>query len=84
MSPNFLWDNSKYILGVTKKDDKLSQKKQEKIAEHAVRCFETFKAYHLDQKESCNDEGYRALLLFLEKWRPENFENAKLYQKSAS
>ncbi|MCL4408105.1 MAG: type I-C CRISPR-associated protein Cas8c/Csd1 [Thermotogae bacterium] len=61
---NFLWDNSKYVLGIDK------EKSQD-----ALECFEIFKLYHAEMGKNCVDEGYKALLLFLEKWKPENIEN---------
>ncbi|MGC8684009.1 MAG: type I-C CRISPR-associated protein Cas8c/Csd1, partial [Athalassotoga sp.] len=70
LSSNFLWDNSKYVFGVDKKR-----------SERAIKCFNAFKLYHIEMGKNCTDEGYNALIAFLEKWRPENFENAKLDYK---
>ncbi len=61
--PNFLWDNSKYVLGVDREK-----------SERAIECFNAFKAYHEKFGADCTDEGYKALLLFLKKWKPEDVE----------
>jgi len=64
LSPNFLWDNSKYVLGVDKKG-----------SERAIECFNIFKSYHVEMGKNCSDEGYKALLSFLNNWKPEYLEN---------
>ena len=58
--PYFLWDNTKYILGVEK-----STKKDELIADTLDR-FEAFKSYHSELE--CDDLGFQAVLWFLNKW----------------
>lgn len=64
LSPNFLWDNSKYVLGIDKKG-----------SDRAIECFESFKNYHIEMGKNFQDEGYKSLLKFLEKWKPEDVEN---------
>ncbi len=62
VAPNFLWDKTAYVLGVTAGEGKrLAQ-------EH-----ETFIARHRDWLAGTNDEGLQALLRFLESWTPEQF-----------
>lgn len=61
---NFLWDNSKYVLGID------VEKTQD-----ALECFNVFKHYHSENGKNCTDEGYKALLSFLDKWKPEDVEN---------
>jgi len=60
VKPNFLWDKTSYVLGVTAGDGKrLAQ-------EHAA-----FVDRHLTALAGSNDVGLHALLLFLQHWRPE-------------
>lgn len=61
---NFLWDNTGYVLGV---DGKGKKEKTQKTAE-------VFRERHRAMLSSCDDVHARALLAFLDKWRPEHFE----------
>jgi CRISPR-associated protein Csd1 len=65
ISPNFLWGNTAYVLGVTARDDK---KKKRLADEHA-----SFVLYHLDVLKQANDTGLAALRRFLEAWTPAQF-----------
>ena len=65
--PYFLWDNTKYVFGFEK-----SSKKEELISYTKDR-FAAFKEYH--QSFDCKDNGYIALLKFLNNWKPENFQS---------
>lgn len=60
---NFLWDNTGYALGVSGRDspDKVRQK------------AEAFRSLHRDMLSSSNSVHARALLAFLERWQPEQF-----------
>ena len=58
--PYFLWDNTAYVFGVTKKE-----------GFDAVKRFEAFKAYHLRILSEAADPGLIAVTRFLERWRPE-------------
>jgi CRISPR-associated protein Csd1 len=62
IAPNFLWDKTAYVLGVTGGEGKRT------AAEH-----EAFIKLHRDALGGSNDEGLVALLRFLESWRPERF-----------
>jgi CRISPR-associated protein Csd1 len=62
ISPNFLWDKTAYVLGVTVTEGKRTAE------EHAA-----FIARHRDLLTGTNDEGLGALLKFIENWTPENF-----------
>jgi CRISPR-associated protein Csd1 len=62
IAPNFLWDKTAYVLGVTAGDGKRT------AAEHAA-----FVKRHRDRLADNNDEGLTAVLRFLEAWRPECF-----------
>ncbi len=63
IAPNFLWDKSAYVLGRTAGEGKRTAQ------EHAA-----FVATHLRRLADQIDEGLVALRLFLEKWRPEHFD----------
>lgn len=63
--PNFLWDKSAYVLGRTAGEGKRTAQ------EHAA-----FVATHLERLAGQADEGLVALRRFLEKWRPEDFDES--------
>ena len=60
--PNFLWDKTSYVLGVTAGETTRTTK------EHAA-----FVAWHSRALQSTEDEGLRALLRFLESWNSNDF-----------
>ena len=62
VAPNFLWDKTSYVLGVTAGEGKRTAE------EHAA-----FVARHRHALHGADDEGLHALLRFLENWRLENF-----------
>lgn len=62
IAPNFLWDKTAYVLGVTAGEGKRTAE------EHA-----TFRARHLDWLAGTQDEGLLALTRFLQSWTPEGF-----------
>lgn len=62
VSPNFLWDKTSYVLGVTAGEGKRT------ADEHRA-----FVKKHLDAIGNTDDGGLRALRLFLEQWKPEDF-----------
>lgn len=62
IAPNFLWDKSAYVLGVTAGEGKRT------ADEHAK-----FRAQHLDWLEGADDPGLMALAGFLQGWAPEAF-----------
>jgi CRISPR-associated protein Csd1 len=62
IAPNFLWDKTAYVLGVTAVESKRT------AAEHKA-----FIERHRDWLAGSNDEGLVALLRFLESWRPQRF-----------
>ncbi|MDH4992923.1 type I-C CRISPR-associated protein Cas8c/Csd1 [Aquamicrobium lusatiense] len=62
IAPNFLWDKSAYVLGVTAGEGKRT------ADEHAK-----FRETHAEWLSDTDDVGLRAVLRFLESWRPEHF-----------
>lgn len=61
IKPNFLWDKSSYVLGVSK-----SSKRADK--EH-----ESFKTFHLSVLQNTDDPALKALAAFLTNWNPTDF-----------
>ena len=68
IAANFLWDKTAYALGV-KRDSRTKQ------AVPAEREHAAFKKLHEDMLNRADDEGLRAFLDFLNKWRPESYES---------
>lgn len=58
IKPNFLWDNSKYILGISGKDT------PERIKE----CFEACKSFHHELLDGINTAAARTILNFFDGW----------------
>ena len=63
IASNFLWDKTAYALGRTARPGKRTAQ------EH-----EAFIALHRDRLAGVEDKGLKALLTFLESWRPERFD----------
>ncbi|MCK9909302.1 type I-C CRISPR-associated protein Cas8c/Csd1, partial [Microbacteriaceae bacterium K1510] len=62
IAPNFLWDKTSYVLGVTAGEGRrLSE-------EHAA-----FVERHTEALQEQDDEGLQALLQFLANWSPDQF-----------
>ena len=62
IAPNFLWDKTSYVLGVTAGEGKRTAEEHAKFVER-----------HLDAIESNPDTGLQALKVFLQSWTPERF-----------
>ncbi|MHC0055655.1 type I-C CRISPR-associated protein Cas8c/Csd1 [Actibacterium sp. D379-3] len=62
IAPNFLWDKSAYMLGVTAGEGKRT------ADEHAA-----FRQTHADWLHTTGDAGLQAFLRFLDDWSPEAF-----------
>jgi CRISPR-associated protein Csd1 len=86
IAPNFLWDKSSYVLGVSSEKD-LSPRDEdspEQTEERATKCVkrsarvadehEKFRERHLDWLSDTDEPGLLALARFLETWMPEDFE----------
>ncbi|NDV24309.1 type I-C CRISPR-associated protein Cas8c/Csd1 [Desulfovibrio sp. JC022] len=65
--PNFVWDNTGYVLGVDGKGK----------PERTTKTHEGFKDLAFTILEGVDDDGGHALLSFLEKWEPEKAESLK-------
>lgn len=74
IAPNFLWDKTSYVLGVSAENfDALDEKKRKKKIERLADEHAAFVRRHLDALSGSDDSGLVALRLFLQSWRPEQF-----------
>lgn len=64
IKPNFLWDKTSYVLGITDQTDRSERTRLE---------HESFKALHIEQLARIEDQGLGALLAFLRAWDPTHF-----------
>lgn len=67
---NVLWDKTSYVLGVSAKGGERTQQ------EHAA-----FKALHRQILAGEGDPGLQALLQFLERWQPEQFQSPQFSEE---
>ncbi len=67
IKPNFMCDNTGYVLGRDKKDDK----------ERSKKTFEEFKKFHHSLGNGIDDTGMKTVLKFLDSWQPEKLEQSK-------
>ncbi|MGN0478654.1 MAG: type I-C CRISPR-associated protein Cas8c/Csd1 [Hominenteromicrobium sp.] len=61
IAPNFLWDNSTYMLGMDEKGK----------PERAKQCFEACRALHVTLLGDCPHPAARAVTAFFENWNPD-------------
>jgi len=61
IEPDFTWGNTGYVLGLDKKGN----------SERSLDCFEAFKKLQHKVGDHVQDEGMKALLEFLDAWKPE-------------
>jgi len=64
VAPNFLWDNSVYVLGISDRDETKPQYSRER--------FQAFRQLHLKLLEGLDSNAARAVCAFLEQYDPEN------------
>ena len=60
VAPNFLWDNSSYILGIDEKGK----------PQRSLECFAACKALHHSLLDSVDSPAARAVLAFFDRWDP--------------
>ncbi|MDR0339371.1 MAG: type I-C CRISPR-associated protein Cas8c/Csd1 [Desulfovibrio sp.] len=65
VAPNFLWDNTGYVLGVDGKGK----------AERTASCFAAFKELHAKAAQDNPQPGLLAVIAFLEAWNPADFDD---------
>lgn len=73
IEPNFMWDNTAYVLG---RDAKGKEGR-------ALRCFESFKTLHHDMGDVLDDPGMVAVLRFIDSWNPEDAPSLKHWDEVA-
>lgn len=73
IAPNFLWDKTSYVLGVTGGHDKLTEVERDKRLKRVAAEHEAFVARHLQELASTEDEALLALRAFLTRWSPDHF-----------
>lgn len=61
IEPNFTWDNTGYVLGMDNKGK----------PERSLECFKSFKELHHNVGDHIEDDGMKAILKFLDSWKPE-------------
>lgn len=71
VSPNFLWDNSSYMLGLDNKGKPA----------RALECFEAAKKLHLALLENAKSAAARAVTGFFETWNPPDAESSAVFMK---
>lgn len=70
ISPNFMCDNSKYILGIA----------EEGKEEEAIKCFEASREKHCEILADCHDTASEAVKNFFKNWKPEQAKENPLIQ----
>ena len=63
VNPDFMWGKTGYLLGVGSKDSKRIEKE-----------YAEFRDYHRSFLDGCTDPSLQALLKFLKRWKPEQFQ----------
>ncbi len=75
IAPNFMWDNTAYVLAV---DAKVHKDK-----DRPWNMFDAFKELHHQIGDNIDDEAMRALLNFLDNWNPEKATELKYWDEMA-
>jgi CRISPR-associated protein Csd1 len=73
IEPNFMWDNTSYILG---QDAKGKERR-------SLKCFEAFRKLHHDLGDSIRDQGMTAGLRFLDSWQPRDAPTLEHWEEMA-
>jgi CRISPR-associated protein Csd1 len=80
VNPNFLWDKSAYVLGITAAPDARGKPLLDDLgnaipgqSKRTAQEHDAFVAYHLERLEGARSPGLNALLVFLENWAWEDF-----------
>lgn len=69
ISPNFLWDNSAYILGLDAKGN----------PKRALECFAAAKQHHLTILDESGSSAAKAVRAFFDCWRPEQADDDPVF-----
>ncbi len=71
IEPNFLWEKTAYLFGVIASEGDPPRAIQ---GPRTQREHEKFKSVHIEQLGNTDDEGLRAIVAFLQRWRPDEWE----------
>ena len=63
IAPNFLWDNTVYVLGISDRDEKNPQ--------YSLERFKAFQQWNYDLLTELDDDAARAVMAFLQKHNPQ-------------
>lgn len=69
--PNFLWDNSSYLLGVRKKEKSEKPERAERI----IACFQASRERHHQLLDDIQTPAAKAILAFFDTWNPKEGQN---------
>ena len=69
--PNFLWDNSSYLLGVRKKEKSEKPERAERI----IACFQASRERHHQLLDDIQTPAAKAILAFFDTWNPKEAQN---------
>lgn len=72
--PNFAWDNTTYVLGADAKGN----------PPKSIQCFAMFRSFHHELCDDIQEPEAKALLTFLDSWKPETAESLPLWDELAS
>jgi len=73
VAPNFMWDNTGYVLGATNKENN----------KRTQQCFSAFKELHHTIGDNLDDEGMKAVLQFLNSWNQGEAPNLTHWKEMA-
>jgi CRISPR-associated protein Csd1 len=74
IEPNFMWDNTGYVLGMDSKGKET----------RTLKCFEAFKKLHHALGDSMQDRGMIAVLRFVDSWQPGDAPALEHWEEMAS
>lgn len=79
-SPQFVWDNTQYVLGCVAWDEKDKKRSKEK-AQRAMKAFKVFRKYHKNIFEGQNIVEVQAMLKFLDLWDPSKIKTLDQWEE---
>ncbi len=82
LNPQFMWDNTQYVLGAVSWDEK-KPKESEKKHQRAIQAFQEFKNFHIEFLAHTNDTDLAAMTKFLTRWSPEKAADLELWTEIA-
>jgi CRISPR-associated protein Csd1 len=72
LKPNFLWDNTGYVLGRDSKGK----------PERALQMFQSFREFHEQMLAAIDDDGLRAVVAFLKRWNPADADKLERFDEA--